>query len=172
MLKQQTLRPSDIVIACQLTISHDVPFAQLASETGISVGECHNAVRRLGAASLLNPLARRPASEVLIRFLVNGVPHAFPAQVGPSVVGVPTALSAPVFEAHVTGQDRYVWPDLDGTMQGLALTPLFARAAELPNRNPQLYELLAIVDTLRVGQVREKKLAEQLLERRLLRRTE
>jgi hypothetical protein len=172
MMKQQTLRPSDIVIACQLTITNDMPFARLASETGISVGECHNAVRRLGAASLLNPVARRPASEILVRFLVNGVPYAFPAQVGAAVIGVPTALSAPVFSAHVTAEDPYVWPDLDGTMQGLALTPLFARAAELPSRNPELYDLLAIVDALRVGQVREKKLAEELLQRRLLRHPE
>jgi hypothetical protein len=171
-MKQQTLRPSDVVIACQLTIAHDTPFAQLASETGISVGECHNAVRRLGAASLLNPVARRPASEVLVRFLVNGVPHAFPPQIGPSVIGVPTALAAPVFSAHVADPEPYVWPDLDGTLQGLALTPLFPRAAELPTRNPELYELLAIVDALRVGQVRGRKLAEELLQRRLLRRAE
>src|SRR6202165_743962 len=171
-MKQQTLRPSDIIIALQLTMSHDIPFAQLASETGISVGECHNAVRRPGAASLLNPGARRPASEVLLRFLVNGVPYAFPAQIGPAVVGVPTALSAPVFSAHIAGPDPYVWPDLDGTMQGLALTPLFPRAAELPRRNPELYELLSIVDALRVGRVREKKVAEELLQRRLLRRAE
>ncbi|HVT39744.1 MAG TPA: hypothetical protein VHE78_11905 [Gemmatimonadaceae bacterium] len=127
-------------------------------------------MRRLGAASLLNPIARRPASEVLIRFLINGVPYAFPAQVGPPVVGVPTALSIPVFSALAAGQDTYVWPDLDGTMQGLALTPLFPQAAELPSRNPELYELLAIVDALRVGQVREKKFAEELLQRRLQRR--
>jgi hypothetical protein len=149
-----------------------MPFAKLATETGISVGECHNAVRRLGAASLLNPVARRPATEVLVRFLVNGVPYAFPAQIGPAVVGVATALSAPFFSAHVAGQDAYVWPDLDGTAQGLALTPLFPQAAELPSRNPELYELLVIVDALRVGQVREKKLAEELLQQRLLRRTE
>ena len=81
-MKQQTLRPSDVVVACQLADTPEVSFAKLAAAIGMSVGECHNAVRRLRLASLLNPVARRPAAELLFRFLVHGVPHAFPAQVG------------------------------------------------------------------------------------------
>lgn len=120
-------------------------------------------------ASLLSPGSRRPVAELLVRFLVFGVPHAFPPVIGPATVGVATAQSAPVFEGMVAGEAGFVWPDADGTARGLALTPLFPRAAELPGHSPALYELLTIVDALRVGQSREKKVAEELLQARLLR---
>jgi hypothetical protein len=120
-------------------------------------------------ASLLSPGSRRPVAELLVRFLVFGVPHAFPPVIGPATVGVATAQSAPVFEGMVAGEAGFVWPDSDGTARGLALTPLFPRAAELPDPSPALYELLTIVDALRVGQSREKKVAEELLQTRLLR---
>jgi hypothetical protein len=120
-------------------------------------------------ASLLSPGSRRPVADLLLRFLVFGVPHAFPPVIGPTTVGVATAQSAPVFEGMVAGEAGFVWPDAGGAATGQALTPLFPRAAELPGRNPALYELLSIVDALRVGQTREKKAAEELLRGRLLR---
>lgn len=119
-------------------------------------------------ASLLSPGSRRPVADLLVRFLVFGVPHAFPPVIGPATVGVATAQSAAVFNGLVAGDAGFVWPDANGTARGLALTPLFPRAAELPGHNPALYELLAIVDALRVGQTREKKVAEELLHARLL----
>lgn len=120
-------------------------------------------------ASLLSPSSRRPVADLLLRFLVFGVPHAFPPVIGPATVGVATAQSAPVFDGVVAGDVGLVWPAADGTARGLALTPLFPRAVELPRHNPELYALLAIVDALRVGQTRERKAAEELLRARLLR---
>ena len=169
MLRQPTLRPSDVVVACQLAVTTDKTFVGLATTTGLSVGETHNAVRRLALAGLLSPGARRPVGEVLLRFLVYGVPHAFPAVVGPETVGVATALGAPVFEGVLAAADAHVWPDPDGAVRGLALTPLFSKASALPKRNPVLYGLLTLIDALRVGQVRERKVAEELLRDRLLR---
>jgi hypothetical protein len=119
-------------------------------------------------ASLLSPGSRRPVADLLLRFLVFGVPHAFPPVIGPATVGVATAQSAPVFEGMVAGDVGFVWPDAGGMAKGLALTPLFPRAAELAAHNRALYELLAIADALRVGQTREKKAAEELLRARLL----
>jgi hypothetical protein len=167
-MKQQTLRPSDVVVCCQLTVTPEAPFQALSYSIGMSVGECHNAVQRLVLASLLNPVSRRPVTELLVRFLVHGVPHSFAAQVGPAVVGVPSAIVAPVLAGRVSAPDSYVWPHLDGATRGLALTPLFPRAAELPGRNQPLYEILSSIDVLRVGQAREKKLAEELLRERLM----
>jgi hypothetical protein len=166
---QMTLRPSDVVVACQLVISSTVQFAAISEATGISVGECHGAVQRLVMASLVSPISRRSIGELLVRFLVSGVPHAFPPAVGPAVVGVVTAHSAPVFSGLITAPEPYVWPDLDGTVRGLALTPLFPRAGELVRRNAPLYTLLTIVDALRVGHTREKEIAERLLRERMTR---
>ena len=165
--RQPTLRPGDVVIALQLAIADKTGFKNLASATGLSVGECHNAVRRLAMARLTSPASRRPVTELLLRFMVHGVPCAFPAVVGAPSVGVATAYSAGVFTGKVSSEERFVWPDADGTERGLALTPLFPRAAQLATRNRALYDLLAIVDALRVGRTRERKVAEELLRERL-----
>jgi hypothetical protein len=168
-MKQQALKPVDIVVCCQLALTPNATFQVLSRSTGISVGECHNAVRRLTAASLLNPIARRPATELLLRFLVHGVPYAFAPTLGEVAVGVPTGLGAPVLAEYLSASESHVWAHVDGEAQGIGLTPLFPHAAELPGRNNRLYEILALVDVLRTGQAREKKLAEELLRERLTR---
>ncbi len=106
--------------------------------------------------------------ELLHRFLLSGVPHAFPPVVGAQIVGVATACAAPVFHGLIEPAERFVWASATGADKGLSLTPLFPRSTDLPRRNPALYDLLAIVDTLRVGQVRERRLAADLLRERLV----
>lgn len=86
---------------------------------------------------------------------------------GPPAVGFPTAHSAPVFETLVESSATFVWPHEDGTARGQSLEPLFPGAPALAVRNPALYELLAIVDALRVGPVRVRRVAAQLLSARL-----
>jgi hypothetical protein len=119
-------------------------------------------------ASLIVDRTKRPAGELLHRFLVFGVPHAFPPVVGPDVTGFATACMAPPFHGLIEPAERFVWPSAEGSARGLGLTPLLPRSANLPERNAALYELLAIVDAVRVGQLRERKLAAELLHGRLV----
>ncbi len=162
-MKQPTLRPSDIVIACQLTLSPLAQFASLATSTGISAGECHNAVRRLRQARLILADERRPATEVLRLFLEQGAPFAFPAVVGPPAVGIATGHVSEPFRGAIHASDGFVWPHADGTARGQSLTPLFPGATGLPDRNAPLYELLTIIDALRTGTTRVRKIAAELL---------
>jgi hypothetical protein len=167
MLKQPTLRPSDLVVACQLTITPRAHFADIAEATGISAGECHNAVRRLRLARLLLIDERRPATESLHEFMVHGAPFAFPPILGPEIRGVPTGHAAPPFDGIVESSELLVWADADGSVRGQSLVPLFPGAPALPGRNQQLYDLLAIADALRVGTTRVRKIAAELLATRL-----
>src|SRR5271170_7933511 len=141
MTKQPTLRPSDLVVACQLAITPGAQFVPLAAATGLSAGECHNAVSRLRLARLLLADERRPPIEILHRFLVEGAPFAFPAILGAPTVGVPTAHSSPPFHAIVEPSEEFVWPYAEGTTRGYSLVPLFPGAPALPRTNPPLYEL-------------------------------
>jgi hypothetical protein len=168
MQKQPTLRPSDVVVACQLALTPDAKFLDIANSTGISAGECHNAVRRLRLARLLLAGERRPAAEVLHVFLVQGAPFAFPPVLGPQTIGTPTALSAQVVRAKVDSPEGFVWPDAAGTARGQSLIPLFSGAPSLPARNQPLYELLAIIDALRTGTTRVRAIASDLLADRLI----
>jgi hypothetical protein len=168
MQKQPTLRPSDVVVACQLAITPEAKFVDLADATGISAGECHNAVRRLRLARILLAEERRAAPEVLRLFLVEGAPFAFPPVLGSQTIGTATALSAPVFLDKVDSPEGFVWPDAAGTARGQSLIPLFPGAPSLPARNQPLYELLAIIDALRIGTTRVRAIASELLTDRLM----
>ena len=167
MIKQPTLRPGDLVVACQLAVTPFVQFIPLAKSTGLSAGECHNAVRRLRLAHLLLASERRPPYEVLHNFLVHGAPFAFPAVLGISTIGVSTAHSSPAFRAVIDTTEVIVWPHADGKARGQSLIPLFPGAPALSTTNPVLYELLTIVDALRVGTTRVRKIAAELLAERL-----
>jgi len=167
MSKQPTLRPSDLVVACQLALTPAAQFLQLAESIGLSAGECYNAVRRLRLARLILAEQRRPSSEILHQFLVQGAPFAFPPVLGTLTVGVSTAHSSPVFRTIVEATENLVWPHADGTARGPSLVPLFPGAPVLPARNQPLYELLTIVDALRVGTTRVRRIAAELLAERL-----
>ncbi len=167
MFKQPTLRPSDLVVACQLAITPGAQFLELSSVTCLSAGECHNAVRRLRLSKLLLPAERSTSVELLLQFLVHGAPFAFPAVIGQEVAGVPTGHSAPVFDGLLESAEQLVWPQADGTVRGRSVVPLAPRAAELPEKNPKLYELLTLSDALRTGTARVRKLAAELLGERL-----
>ena len=54
-----------------------------------------------------------------------------------------------------------------GEVRGIALEPLHASATEIARRAPALAERLALVDALRLGDVRVRELAARLLHERL-----
>ena len=84
------------------------------------------------------------------------------------VKGIPTAHSAPpVNEQISSGGDIYVWPYAKGTQRGQAIEPLYKTLPSIIQEDKMFYELMAIVDTLRVGRAREVKIAIDELEKRL-----
>ena len=167
MIKQITIRPSDIVVALQLAITPRSQFKAIADATAISAGECHNAVRRLRLGSIILADERRPSTDALHEFLVHGAPYAFPPIVGPVLPGIPTAHSSPAFASILQSTDPYVWPSADGSARGQSLLPLYPGAPDLARRNRPLYELLTITDALRVGTTRTRRIAADLLHARL-----
>jgi hypothetical protein len=81
---------------------------------------------------------------------------------------MPTAHAAPPLSAQISSEDLPpVWPDPKGTVRGLALKPLYRTVPKAAKSDPKLYELLALVDALRMGRARERKLAEEGLKHRL-----
>jgi hypothetical protein len=60
-----------------------------------------------------------------------------------------------------------VWPDPEGSTRGVAFEPLYPTVPQAARRDPALYELLALVDAVRDGRARERKIAEKELVKRL-----
>jgi len=163
-------KAQDIVVALKLCLEGARrSYAELGHELRMSASEVHAAVRRLGEARLVDPETREIRREALRNFLIHGVPHAFPASPKEVTRGMPTAWAAPVLSDKISASEQIppVWPDPDGNVQGAAVQPLYGSVPGAARRDPALYDLLALVDALRIGRARERNLAEKEITQRL-----
>ena len=164
-------KSQDVVVALLLALEHGTnrTYAELGQTLGMSASEVHAAVRRLREARLIDPETRAVRVEALRNFLVHGVPYAFPASPKEITRGMPTAWAAPTMADRIRSSDHLppVWPDPNGKVQGSAVEPLYPSVPGAARRHPMLYELLALVDALRIGRARERDLAEKEIAIRL-----
>lgn len=168
-------KSQDVVVALALVaLNRDrherLPYERLAKILVMSSSEAFKATRRLIAAGLVEPGGWRPLQEPLFNYVVHGVPHAFPGKLGEPTRGVPTAWAAPpLVNSLPQGSDLPpVWPWYDGRVRGHAVEPLFRSVPEAVKNLPSLYELLALVDTLRIGRARDREIARCSLKKLLL----
>jgi hypothetical protein len=164
--RQEYLRPHDVPVLLQLSLSEVETFRQLAAAVGLSLGESHAAVKRLELARLVLFEKRSVNRTAALEFLISGVPYAFPPILGPPTRGIPTAFSGPLLAREVPSSETVVWPAHGGSARGSSLVPLSPSAINVWESNPDLYDMLTLVDAVRVGRARERKLARQYLEHR------
>jgi hypothetical protein len=159
----------DVVVLLKLLLERGRrPYALLSKELHISASEIHAAVRRSIAAGLIDPATRLPLRKPLEEFLLHGVRYAFPATLGRLARGIPTAYAAKPLVNQISYDDLApVWVAPEGTVRGYAVEPLYSSVPAAAMADAALYELLALVDALRIGRVRERKLAEEELRARL-----
>jgi len=167
--KQLTLRPSDVAVALWLARAPQAPYQALATALGLGLAEVHRGVRRLEVAGLVAPGERRVHRQALLEFLVHGVRYVFPPLLGAEERGVPTAAGAPALTGKLPAGPAVVWPDESGGGRGRSLLPLYRRAPRAALADDYLYRTLALVDVLRLGQLRERRLAQTLLDEDLSR---
>lgn len=171
-MPQERLRPQDVLVLAKLLVypGQRPPMAQMGVDLGLSSSEIHACLRRLEVARLLveGETGLRPMLQAAEEFLLHGVKYAFPAQRGTVVRGLPTSYAAPPLSALLapTSDLPPVWSYAEG-IQGVALEPLYRTAPSASLRDPSLYEVLALIDALREGRARERKLAEEELRRRI-----
>ena len=67
----------------------------------------------------------------------------------------------------VNDRDVYVWAFGQGKVKGQEIKPLYRSVPEAVKDDPKLYELLCLIDALRVGKVREQELAAEELRKKL-----
>lgn len=160
----------DLYVCLKLATSNEGHrrYEALASELDIGLGSAHRAVDHLTDAGLLRP-SRKVNRRALLGVLVHAARYVYFTRPGEITRGMPTAQAAlPLSRLLTTTADTPVWPDPSGDARGPTVTPLHKHAPAAARRDPKLYELLALVDALRIGQAREVKLAERELESRLV----
>ena len=165
-----SLKSQDIVVLLKLCgyIAEVRPsFSVMAEELFMSQSEIHSATKRLEHSRLVHgkELDGKPNLTAIEEFLIHGVKYAFAAKKGSLVRGIPTSYGAkPLCNLiNSSNEPMPVWADSNGKTRGIEIVPLYKTVPNAAKKDEKLYERLALVDALRDGSARERKLAEKEL---------
>ena len=164
------MKPQDIVILLKLMLLEKVDwkYATLADDLKMSTSTVFAALNRAELSGLYHKNTRTVYKEALLEFLIHGFKYVFPAIPGKIVKGIPTAHSAyPLVQYISSEQDKYVWKSAYGTIRGQSIEPLYPSVPQFVQQDTQLYELLTLIDALRVGKARERNIAIEELTKRI-----
>ena len=155
------MKPQDVIVLLKLILWRDKAWTQrqLADSLSLNLAEVNHSLKRLAALKLYYPADGFVMRKTLLDFLISGLPLAFPGKLGKVQSGVATAHAALAQNILFDDSELYVWPNKHGKEKGRSLLPLHKCAPEASERDPKLYQLLALIDVLRVGQAREKNVA-------------
>jgi len=166
------LRPQDTLILIKLLCAESREWRQLdiAMELDMSQAEIANSLERLRRASLIDDSKRRVQRLAATEFIVHGIKYFYPPELGAYSRGMPTGHSAKPLKGKLVIEENleWVWPDAEGKDRGLILHPIYESVPFAAQQDPELYELMALIDSIRAGGPREKKMAEEHLRKRLM----
>jgi len=163
MRQHNGMRPQDIVILLKIIAKGQESWQNkdLAAELYISPSEISESLNRSAMAGLIDTdLRKKVFRQSLMEFLEHGLHYVFPAMPGTLVNGVYTAHSHPYMQLEFKSESlHYVWPDTKGEVRGLSIQPFYKEQVKAVKQDEQLYLMLALIDVIRVGRVREMKYA-------------
>ena len=167
------LKPQDILFLLKL-ISYGKKtwsFNKIAVELGMSPSEVHAAAKRTVVArlSIKQENEIRPQIRNLEEFLMHGIQYVFVPERGQLNRGIPTSYACPPLNKSIVhgNEPPPVWPDPHGEVRGESFSPLYQSVPVASKNDPKLYELLALVDAIRGGRLREQEIAKKELKKRL-----
>ncbi|WP_255501893.1 hypothetical protein [Olivibacter sp. SDN3] len=143
-------------------------YRDLSSTLFISISEISASLNRSMVAGLVDKEKKKVRRNALMEFVQYGLHYVFPQVPGSIVNGIETAHSHPFYKKHFSSDMPYVWPTVDGNIRGQSIEPLHNGVVKASQQDAVLYKLLASIDILRVGKVREKNLALEQLKKHLL----
>jgi DNA-binding MarR family transcriptional regulator len=169
------LGSTDIYIVAGVFAAHSEgsTLRQLANILKVDHTLVHRALKRAETAGLYASSSKRVHRANFEELLTHAARFIAPARLGGLTPGMPAAWATKPISTLVrqhTPEPPPVWPDAQGSVRGQALEPLHPAAIEASHESPELAELLAIIDSLRAGDVRIRKIAAEEL-RKTLRRT-
>lgn len=156
------MKPQDIVVLLKIIASRNTKMScrALAKSLGMSASSVSDSLQRCKKAQLIDRNKKHVNTMALKEFLVHGLQYVFPAETGRIVRGVPTYISAtPIKELITDNGESYVWHYAKGTSRGQQIKPLYSSVPEAALQDDELYQLLVITDTIRIGRSREKEIA-------------
>ena len=169
MKGNNNLKPQDILILLKICLLGDQKWFQhtLSEDLNISQSEISECLSRSKYSGLIDASRKRVSVLNLLDFIQYGIKYVFPQQLGPIVRGIATAHSASPLDKEIQSNQNYVWPYARGNMRGQAILPLYKSVPKAVLKDKKLHEVLALVDAIRVGKVREQNLAIKFLRERV-----
>lgn len=142
---------------------HDWIQSRLAHDIGISPSVVNRTLKKAEEIKLYSSAHKSVNIRFLEEALVHGARYFLAPKKGGEVRGIPTAWAAPPLVHQIVSADALppVWPDPMGEVRGLSVEPLHPSAPRAALNDPRFYELLALLDVLRIGGAREKAIAEK-----------
>ena len=168
--KQIVMRPIDVAILLKKITLQGATMngKQLADSLCISPAEVSVAMERNRISQLVDEGKSRVNILAFRDFLLYGIRYCFPVRPGRIVRGIPTASSAATIKRTIAPNgEQYVWRNPSGTERGQSIIPLYSKASDAALKDAELHALLAIVDSLRLGNARERNAAIEELDKYL-----
>jgi hypothetical protein len=162
------LKSQDILVLLKLA-EHPPAWTLdgISKELAANTSSVHRSLQRAAAAGLYDPEKREIKPHALLEFVVHGLKYVFPPEWGGEARGRPTAWKAPPLSKQLPSSGNPpVWADARGEARGIHLEPLHPSVPRAVRDDPLLWELLALVDAIRIGNARERELAAAELEKR------
>jgi len=157
------LSPTDIYVLAGV-ISNDKDswtLRDLAAMLHVDHTLVHRALKRVEVAGLYDATSRQVNLANFEELAIHAARFIAPAPLGALTRGLPAAWAAKPISKLIHQAQREpppVWPSALGIARGQALAPLHPAAIQASHDAP-LAGLLAIIDSLRAGDVRVRKVA-------------
>lgn len=102
-------------------------------------------------------------------FIVHGVRYCYAVKPGALIAGMRTSYATDPLNGLIVaaGGPVPVWPFAESEEIGYCIEPLHPAAPKAALLDKSFYELLALLDAMREGRARERKLAEREIHERL-----
>ena len=162
------MKPQDLVILLKIIVLENKKWKamDIASSLFLSQSEVSKALERLVFSGLIDESKKYPAKNALYDLLVSAAKYIFPVKPGGIIKGIPTSHSASPLNKKIISDRGYVWPYVEGKQKVESIEPLYKNLPKAALNDQALYELLALVDALRIGKTREQKIAKEILKKR------
>lgn len=169
MRKHNGMRPQDVAILLKIAAKKGESWTmkELASELFISASEVTESLSRNVYSGLLNSDKKQIMKTDFINFLKSGLKLVFPVKVSAIGRGMTTAYSTKPLSNMIQSSEKIVWSYATGKEKGMVIEPLIPSIPKACEIDSNFYELVALVDALRIGKVREVNLAYEELNKRL-----
>lgn len=149
-------------------------FSEIGNSLGLSKGEAHGSFRRALAAGFIS-IEKNDATvdrKRFLEFLIYGLASAFYPVRGGVGRGLPTAFWASPLDKRrrpTASTIPLVWavPEKPGLLTGETLAPLYPTVPAIAERSVRMYQLLVLVDAVRVSSGKDLEVAVGILGKEL-----